>query len=828
MTRHRKHPAPLAAAVGLLVAVGGIACIAPFAASPAFGYEERKEGAWTVTTLGVERSGCFMEKEQRLLVACDGKPPELWDTAKGKRIAVLREHAGAVEVSVPSPDGKRIVTASALTDFSRPFNRPEEKVIRSLWVWETATGKLQKRIDIDLSAKAVRNSTDWQIEWRGNGELFLRIYWRFGPLKPPGQTVFALVDVEKGQLKRMTQPLALPGGLNYSPDRKRAVATDWYSVSRDTEGGIGRGGSGAAATVKLVDMERFAEIGTLDEDKSSFPSDDRRVSNTAWSPDGRLVATVRGDHTVGIWDGLTGKPVARLKGHTDWILSVRFSPRGDRVLTASDDDTARIWEATTGKLVATLTGHSLGLTDAAFDDRGERVVTGAEDQTARLWDARTGKQLRIFADHESGVRHVAFAAEGERIYTETARGVRRYWSARDGALLSRETEAIKPGDNWSGRLGVCYLRTGPGFPFNGGGVSEIWVGPPGATPPPDPPVPGSKYSNVGPISLSEDINTANLATPRITLKGHKSGVTEAAFAPDGKTLATLGVYDAVLVWKPAEWDRVTGRGRKVLARGMEARSLTFSPDGKTLLTGHMDGTVRLWDAATGQLRATHRPHRGIVADLIFMPDGKTLVSREVDVAAHVFEVKAWTPGTDGERLLVRREHASTLGMALSPDGRTLALAEWPQGEDGPAKTGELSLWDTATGKELRRIRGDGLVMRLAFTPDGKTLAAAVDKTVCLFDPATGTERAVLRDYPERIRSLAVSPDGKLVVTGDERGVVRFQDIAGGKTRATVQAHGRNAWVSVLALSPDGETLVSVDGDPKLWDVKKLLAPPGKK
>jgi WD40 repeat protein len=98
----------------------------------------------------------------------------------------------------------------------------------------------------------------------------------------------------------------------------------------------------------------------------------------------------------------------------------------------------------------------------------------------------------------------------------------------------------------------------------------------------------------------------------------------------------------------------------------------------------------------------------------------------------------------------------------------------------------------------------------------------------LWDPATGEQRALLRGHPKPIRSLAISPDGRLLATGDEGGAVRIWELPGGALRATLQAQPLNAWISVLAFSPDGKTLVSGDGDPKLWELRKLLAQPSKK
>jgi WD40 repeat protein len=304
-------------------------------------------------------------------------------------------------------------------------------------------------------------------------------------------------------------------------------------------------------------MQAFRIIGALAPEGRDSRGNSTTVVNAVWSPDGRRVALVCSDNVVGIWDGETGKSICRLKGHGNWVLSVCFSPDNKRVLTASEDETARVWDPTTGKAVATLTGHTAGLTDAAFDPSGAKVVTAGEDQTARLWNAATGKQLRVLADHESAVRRVAFDEDGERVYIQTARGVERNWSAADGSLLTEKTPDKERTDFWTQKYDACFLRQRQDG-------AEIWVGPSGASPPAEK-RPNMRFLTSGPALETDDPNTAGMAQSRLSLPG-KSWIYSAAIARDGSTLAT-GEEDQVMVWKPAEWDRVTGKGRTVLSRG---------------------------------------------------------------------------------------------------------------------------------------------------------------------------------------------------------------------------------------------------------------------
>jgi RNA polymerase sigma factor (sigma-70 family) len=319
---------------------------------------------------------------------------------------------------------------------------------------------------------------------------------------------------------------------------------------------------------------------------------------------------------------------------------------------------------------------------------------------------------------------------------------------------------------------------------------------------------------------------ARLGTVRFR---HNGSVDAIAISPDGKTLFGGGGLSV------RAWDAATGKERRRFdfdgAPEEYMEVIALSPDGKTLAACGCY-TICLWEVESGkQLRhwkvtiervaplAWRRP-RGY-AFLAFTPDGKTLLSRGPTGRG----LYLWETATGKE---VRRfdEHWGVITFrahALSPNGKTVAVVY----EDEPKKARQVRLWDVTTGKELLALPGDqARAACLAFSPDGKTLATGhegrPDGAVVLHDAATGKKLRSLKGDGAPW-TLAFSRGGKTLAAAGAGNAILLWDLSAEKAapRKVIRRTERPAApIQGLAFFPDGKTLAGVSDHNTVlfWDV----------
>ncbi len=326
------------------------------------------------------------------------------------------------------------------------------------------------------------------------------------------------------------------------------------------------------------------------------------------------------------------------------------------------------------QLRATLNVNASGVRAVAFSSDGKRLVAVSGDAKDRpggveLWDARPLTQggmgtARKFPPLKGphGVRCAAFSPDSSLLATGECDNSVRLRDPETGAerfvLKGQEGPANAPG---------AAKPAGADALGHGAPVTAVAFTPDG--------------QSLVTASLDGTVKVWDLSKRRVlrTFRGHEDGVTGAAVSHDGKVLASGGLDRTIRLGDVSSgrfrWSfGPLGGGRRASAPGHLAavESVAFSPIGLTLASGCRDGTVGLWDAATGQRLAMLRGHSNPVCAVAFAPDGRTLASgaargevRLWDVAGRQ-EVAALRPNLQGDACCV----------AFSRDGQTLAAAGW--------------------------------------------------------------------------------------------------------------------------------------------------------
>jgi WD40 repeat protein len=474
--------------------------------------------------------------------------------------------------------------------------------------------------------------------------------------------------------------------------------------------------------------------------------------------------------------------------HGGPVAAVAFSPDGKTLATASWDHTVRLWDVRTGKEARRLIGHKDAVFALALAPDGKTLVSAGKDKTARVWDVASGKELRQVGSHQEEVDCLALSPNGKTLATAGRNEPLRLLDLDAGKELRRlyvpDPVRIRGTDDVSEKQFREMLRLKVG-------ILALAFAPDGKT--------------VASVH-KKSVRLWDVASGKELrhLKGPDKGVVSVAFAPDGNTLAVGNADGTVRLW-----DAATGKPGRLLDGFQQAvLAVTFSPDGKTIASGGADQLIHLWDAATGKRLAGVRAGE-YVFDLRFSPDGKVLASAGFSPVVGLWAVPQRRRATakSGKELSLPRLHPelgqpTILPFAFAPDSRTAAAV---------ARDGTLCLCEPDTGKVLRRLgKHPGVLMRVEFSPDGTKLASAAwsDPTIRVWDVASGKLLQALPAPESTLVTLIFSLDGRRLAAVNLNRTVRLWDLATGKL---LRQDGHAAYLR-LAFSPDGRLFAEADYD----------------
>jgi WD40 repeat protein len=509
------------------------------------------------------------------------------------------------------------------------------------------------------------------------------------------------------------------------------------------------------------------------------------VNAVAYDPAADQLASAAQGNAVTLWDTRTRRRRVTLRGRSPFY-AVAFSPDGRLLAGAEKDGDTVIWNVRTGLPVGTVSHGPDPVTAVAFSPDGRELATAGEDGAVMLWRAAGLTAITTLRVGNGTISAIAFSHDGRKLAAACADHDVRLWDLSHPGpvplILRGHTDLVRA---------VAFSRAGMLASGSDDGTVRLWNGQTGA--------------------------------PLGVLTSGTAAVHAVAFSPDGQELASGGEDDAVRLWNV----RTKTQVGELTGPTAAVASVAFSPDGHTLVSGDAGATIGLWNVPTAAA-----PGAGSIA---VTGSGPTLMLATASTSAAITRWDA-----ERNRLPFLQNTAAPpdvsgaagpqapASLAFSPDGKILAT---------PAADGQVTLWNTATRRQIGTLKAPGPIDAVAYQPatrpGGLALLAggSTNGNIYLWIPGSSQPAQYIGgQLSAPVRALAFSRDGTLLAAGSDDNTILLARVTddGGRIRTSVLTIlDGEAQVTAVAFSPHGSTLASASGHAaQLWDISHPRRPGG--
>ncbi len=485
----------------------------------------------------------------------------------------------------------------------------------------------------------------------------------------------------------------------------------------------------ALAAILLVSaLAQFSIVSDVfaEDAPKTIATHERWVTSVVHSPDGAVIATAGGQSLqyrpgdVLLWDAASGNLIAALEGHTSNVWSVAFSPDGQTLVSSGYDGKVIVWSVAEKKSTATLEKHKGWCRSVAFHPGGKQFATAGEDGTAVVWDLEGPTEAKELKAHEAAIYQVAFSPDGNTLATASTDKTVKLWdwqSGKENAKLEGNEDAV-----WCVAFGGNMIATG-------GADRQLRL-----------------YEPNGKLLA--------------TLPGHTDWISSVAFSPDAKTIATSSLDRTVRTWNIEQALAAAPAVQEAAAKVKENKDQlqqaedTIADSEPKIEPAKQKAEILVavvQSRVAAEVLAQTQEAAEKYKDNSYVKVDVEGAKKAADEAAKASAEKAKPLEADKEftELVKKLDAGSSADAAKERDAAAKVAADLAENlakaqQTRDAATGALAE-ATAALKEVSSKQSTALdgfkstVWTVAFSPDGKRLAAGSHKTLRVWDLAEAKE-----------------------------------------------------------------------------------------
>lgn len=515
----------------------------------------------------------------------------------------------------------------------------------------------------------------------------------------------------------------------------------------------------------------------------------------AFSPDDKWLGITTKTSTA-IWNVRTMKRVSVLKGAGGRRLA--WSADGQKIAVAGDH-TIALWKWKEDEQLPIRTlkwvrgdnpifdGH---LYELSFSPDGNWLVSGHSDMSVRVWNTHSGRQSRLF-EVSSRVFSVAVSPDSKRVLGGDEDGNVTVWDLSTG----KKVTTLK------GHMDTVYSVR-----FAGDGATIV--------------------------SASYDGTLRTWAVKRTTVsREFLKNVHFCAVSANQQLVATRGhEFDrkksSLTVWAAESRQQLQSWS---FPESDSVSCATFSSNNRLIAAGGVGNPVRIWNTTTGEFVQSLKGPSGLTERIAWSRDGKWIAAvgiaafkKEREETGPKGELHLWN-AQSGELVHVIKPNQPLNCLLFTPDCRQFVVG---------SSDSSITVRDVITGKQQMKLRHGKEIRDIVISQDGSRLASAGEKTIRIWDIATGEVKVAMTAYSGRVSCLAFSPDGRRVISGGveddneqfsylNRAPVKIWDVATGEMLLSLE--GLTQSISMVSFGKKGKKILGVGKEGTMvWNSSRTM------